>query len=64
MPSKVTGRKDDLSFNKDADAWTQKQIYDIQGRETKPKMKRNPNWINDDPFEGFEPPRPGKKKKK
>ncbi len=56
------GRKDDLSFNKDADSWTREQIYKDQGLNTEPNRKRNPNWVNDDPFEGFKPPRPPKKK--
>ncbi len=56
------GRKDDLTFNKEADSWTIEQIYKTQGRKVEPKRKRNPNWVNDDPFEGFEPPRPPKKK--
>ena len=58
------GRKGDLTFNKDADSWTIEQIYASQGRDVEIQRKRNPNWVKDDPFEGFEPPRPGKKKKK
>lgn len=58
------GRKDDLTFNKDQDSWTLQTVYATQGRNITPKRTRNPRWVADDPFEGLEPPRPKKKKKK